>query len=132
MTWPLRPLYGDVWCLTCEHVHVPVMPAVTFRCSDCGYGGWIVQVAEHHAHEYDDHIVYPVHHQTIPMPAERPVPATDDDGYPELPTGWSMVVSGKDGQIIAGWTDAGVFHQYATAETIADTLVSYLQDAIHV
>lgn len=57
----------DVWCLTCEHVHIPSIPAVTHVCADCGFGQWDLGIAEWHANAYPDHIVYPLHHRTVPL-----------------------------------------------------------------
>jgi hypothetical protein len=65
---PMRTLLDDVWCLTCEHEHIPDIPATTFRCaSNCGFGAWEIEVAERHATEHPDHVVYPNHHATIPL-----------------------------------------------------------------
>lgn len=130
MVWPLGPLYGDVFCLTCDHAHVATIPAVTFACADCGYGGWIIQVAERHAASYPDHIVHPVHHQTVPLPRERPELTTDDDGYPTAPDGWGAggwLLLGDGLQVLAGWDDTGTFHQYADTETILAAFRTHLE-----
>lgn len=64
----LHDLLPMVWCRTCEHEHIPAIPAVTFRCaSDCGFGVWDLTLAARHADLYPDHIVYPLHHQTISL-----------------------------------------------------------------
>lgn len=77
----LHPLVDHVWCLTCAHTHIPAIPQVTFRChaplpeghqtvpdgtSGCGFGVWSLTVAADHADAFPDHIVHPVHHQTVP------------------------------------------------------------------
>ena len=56
-----------------------------------------------------------------------------------LPEGWSMIVAGPatpDGSgpdvVLAGWTTDDQFHRYTDTETIVRSLVSYLQDGIHV
>lgn len=59
-------LVDDVWCVTCKHTHIPYLPAVTFRCADCGFGAWSEWVAVEHAELYRDHVVYPQHHVTVP------------------------------------------------------------------
>jgi hypothetical protein len=69
-----------------------------------------------------------------PYRAPRPTFATDE---PSLPEGWSMLVVGGDQPggpdvVLAGWTHDDRFHQYADTETIVRSLVSYLQDGIHV
>lgn len=68
-----RRLLDDVWCRTCQHIHIATIPVVTFRCAGrgqgqgCGYGGWWVNEAGRHAEEWPDHIVYPEHHETVPL-----------------------------------------------------------------
>lgn len=65
-TGPTAQLLDQVWCLTCQHSHIATIPATTFRCaSDCGFGSWAVSVAEAHATNLPDHLVYPHHHQTV-------------------------------------------------------------------
>lgn len=62
----LRDVFGDVWCNTCEHSHIPDIPTVTFRCGwRCGFGVWDLALAVHHAEEYPDHLVMAVHHETV-------------------------------------------------------------------
>jgi len=63
---PLVRLYGTVWCITCQHPHIPDIPAVTFRCaSECGFGSWSVDLAGIHADMYPDHLVYPIIHTVV-------------------------------------------------------------------
>lgn len=74
-----RRLLDDVWCRTCQHIHVATIPVVTFRCAGgpdhgCGYGGWWVTEAAQHASDYPDHIVYPKHHETVPFWGREDVP----------------------------------------------------------
>lgn len=63
-----RRLADDVWCLTCNHKHIPNIPVVTWVCADCGFGSWDDEVAEGHATVLPDHVVHPLHHQTVPLP----------------------------------------------------------------
>lgn len=66
---PAAQLLDQVHCLTCDHSHIATIPTTTFRCSHCGFGSWAVSVAEAHATTYPRHLVYPQHHQTVPIPA---------------------------------------------------------------
>jgi hypothetical protein len=61
----------EVWCLTCDHTHIARIPALTYRCADCGYGGWILSIAVTHATDRRTHVVYPLVHQTVPI-EEKP------------------------------------------------------------
>lgn len=67
----MKYLADPVWCWSCEHVHIPTIPAITFRCADCGFGAWDEQTAEDHATVLPDHCVYPSHHQTVLVDWER-------------------------------------------------------------
>lgn len=66
----MRDLINDVWCKTCKHTHIPDIPVTTFKCAGdkeygCGFGVWELDIASDHASRYPDHIVYPLHHETI-------------------------------------------------------------------
>lgn len=133
----LRDLVDDVWCLTCSHSHIPDLPAVTFACASCGFGAWEVPISEDHATRYPEHVVYAIHHQTVPLAPSRPGPGKDEDGYPTVPDGWASVVMGVDTDapadsppvVLCGWTDDGYFHQYAPTEAIVTVCVEALQEA---
>ena len=62
-----RDIRDDVWCLTCQHSHIPTIPVTTYACGDCGFGAWATVMAVSHASRYADHAVYVVHHQTVPI-----------------------------------------------------------------
>ena len=138
MTWESDVDLGlAVWCVTCETEHISGIPQVTYACGPrCGFGCWSLDLAERHATGYPDHLVHPVHHQTIPDPDPAPTWDPGEDG-PTLPTGWTMIIAGSAAPgapdtVLAGWTTDGRFHQYTDTETLARSLVSYLQDGIHV
>ena len=62
-----KRLHDDVWCMTCQHAHIPMIPVVTYACRDCGFGAWGDTVAAAHATSWPEHIVYGNHHQTVPL-----------------------------------------------------------------
>jgi hypothetical protein len=45
------------WCRTCDRQHPWNMPANTFRCEDCGFGGWDPLLTAHHIRIYPSHTV---------------------------------------------------------------------------
>ena len=132
-----------VWCATCQHTHISRIPVTTYACagrdphtSGCGFGCWERSLAERHATGYPDHLVYAIQHQIVPDPDPAPTWDPGEDG-PTLPTGWTMIIAGSAAPgapdtVLAGWTTDGRFHQYTDTETITRSLVSYLQDGIHV
>ena len=134
---PLWTLLGSVWCTTCQHTHIPDIPATTFMCagdalSGCGFGSWSSDVAENHATNVRSHVVYPVSHVTVPDPGPRPELATDEDGYPAIPDGWDRItlndLPGFGGQVLCGWDKAGVFHQWAPTEDIVAAMFTSWDD----
>lgn len=64
-----RQLYGLVWCTACECEHIPAIPTVTLCCADCGFGVWPehLALAVEHAEDYPEHVVYALHHTTVPI-----------------------------------------------------------------
>lgn len=67
---PTAQLLDPVWCETCHHDHVATIPAVTFRCADCGFGCWGHSVAAAHADTLPEHVVHPVVHRIVESHAE--------------------------------------------------------------
>lgn len=55
---------GDVlvWCETCQHDHIPGIPAVTWECRDCGWGQWSEADAAAHIRTQPLHRPYRVGH----------------------------------------------------------------------
>jgi hypothetical protein len=94
---PLKALFGYVFCLTCQHPHIPTMQVITFQCSGsqtlvseaplgmelacvahagqfhegCGFGSWGLDVAEDHAVRFPDHIVHAVLHRMVPYDGQK-------------------------------------------------------------
>ena len=65
---PLHRLLGFLWCRTCEHTHIPDIPATTFLCaSECGFGAWSLDVASDHVDRTGGHNVYPIVHTLVPL-----------------------------------------------------------------
>lgn len=62
---PKAQLLDQVWCNSCQHLHIATIPVVTFRCADCGFGAWGDSVAAAHADGGDNHVVYAQHHATV-------------------------------------------------------------------
>ena len=81
---PHLHLHDHVWCTTCEHHHIPTIPAVTYACTDCGFGAWELDVAENHATMLCDHNVLAIHHQTVPLEHQ-----VDRPGRGWRPRDWS-------------------------------------------
>ena len=57
----------SVWCLNCEHTHVPNIPEFTWGCFSCGFGSWQMEVAKGHQTRFADHGIYREEHRTVPM-----------------------------------------------------------------
>ena len=53
---------AEVWCETCQHVHIPDIPAVTWLCRDCGWGQWSEVDADAHVEAAPAHRPYRVGH----------------------------------------------------------------------
>lgn len=65
--------------------------------------------------------------QWFPEELDAPTLSTDEDGYAASPPGWSRVICDAEARVIAGWDDAGAFHQYAPTETILTALLDTLE-----
>lgn len=72
---PTAQLVDKVWCVPCDHTHIGTIPVTTFACADCGFGSWGASVAAAHAATFPNHIVHPVHHETV---TQRTTGAQDD------------------------------------------------------
>lgn len=73
----LDRLLLEVWCLTCQHTHIPNIPTVTYVCTGrdpvtagCGFGVWDSSIAAEHATDYPDHVVYPRVHTVVEWDVE--------------------------------------------------------------
>lgn len=63
-------------------------------------------------------------------PPTPPRPTWDQNAEtPQIPEGWSEVVVGEDGQVIAGWTTAGNFYAYVSTESIVRTCMDVIREA---
>lgn len=65
----------EVWCITCEHTHIPTIPVVTYLClggvddeHGCGWGQWLPTDAMAHERFNTGHRTYPVMHQVVANP----------------------------------------------------------------
>lgn len=57
----------------------------------------------------------------------RPQAVRADDDTLSNPEGWSMVLVAADREtVVAGWDDAGAFHQWETTESIVRQLMDAL------
>ena len=53
---------AKVWCETCQHEHIPDIPAITWLCRDCGWGQWSEADAVAHVERQAGHRPYRVGH----------------------------------------------------------------------
>src|SRR5690348_5445259 len=68
-----KRIADDVWCRTCDTVHIAYIPVTTFRCADCGFGQWAEDLAESHASAFPSHVVYSLVHEVEPPMTADPV-----------------------------------------------------------
>ena len=68
-----KRIADDVWCRTCDTVHIAYIPVTTFRCADCGFGQWAEDLAESHASAFPSHVVYSLVHEGEPPMTDDPV-----------------------------------------------------------